>query len=117
LEFAKRRANWRADRVCVRDDADGLVSLPAEWTDTVREDLAASRTLNPLIDRLLAGRCEICGQAETVQVHQIRKLSDLERPDSQTNPNGWESWPSDGAKPSWSALPATPTSIPGGLSR
>jgi hypothetical protein len=38
LEFVKRRNNWRADRVYVRDDADGLVSLPAEWTDAVRED-------------------------------------------------------------------------------
>ena len=39
LEFVKRRHNWRADRVYVRDDADGLVSLPAEWTDAVPEDL------------------------------------------------------------------------------
>jgi hypothetical protein len=38
LEFVKRRHNWRADRVYVRDDADGLVSLPAEWTDAVPED-------------------------------------------------------------------------------
>ncbi len=38
LEFVKRRHYWRADRVYVRDDADGLVSLPAEWTDAVLED-------------------------------------------------------------------------------
>jgi hypothetical protein len=38
LEFVKRRNNWRADRVYVRDDPDGLVSLPAEWTDAVAED-------------------------------------------------------------------------------
>jgi Family of unknown function (DUF5372) len=38
MEFVKRRNNWRADRVYVRDDADGLVSLPAEWTDAVPED-------------------------------------------------------------------------------
>ncbi len=38
LEFVKRRHNWRADRVYVRDDAGGLVSLPAEWTDVVPED-------------------------------------------------------------------------------
>jgi hypothetical protein len=38
LEFVKRRNDWRADRVYVRDDADGLVSLPAEWTDAVPED-------------------------------------------------------------------------------
>ena len=38
LEFVKRRNNWRADRVYVRDDAGVLVSLPAEWTDAVPED-------------------------------------------------------------------------------
>ena len=39
LEFVKRRHNWRADRVYVRDDAGVLVSLPAEWTDVVPQDL------------------------------------------------------------------------------
>jgi len=38
LEFVKRRRNWRADRVYVRDAAGELVSLPAEWTDAVPED-------------------------------------------------------------------------------
>jgi hypothetical protein len=38
LEFVKRRNNWRADRVYVRDDAGVLASLPAEWTDVVPED-------------------------------------------------------------------------------
>jgi hypothetical protein len=38
LEFVKRRHNWRADRVYVRDDAGVLASLPAEWTDAVAED-------------------------------------------------------------------------------
>jgi group II intron reverse transcriptase/maturase len=33
-----------------------------------------------LISRLLAARCEICGQAEMIQVHHIRKLADLDRP-------------------------------------
>jgi Family of unknown function (DUF5372) len=38
LEFVKRRHNWWADRVYVRDDAGVLASLPAEWTDAVAED-------------------------------------------------------------------------------
>ena len=38
FEFVKRRHNWRADRVYVRDCAGELVSLPAEWTDAVSED-------------------------------------------------------------------------------
>jgi AI2M/AI1M-like, HNH endonuclease len=32
-----------------------------------------------LIRRLLAGRCELCGQAEKVQIHQIRTLADLDQ--------------------------------------
>ena len=33
-----------------------------------------------LIRRLLASRCELCGQAESVRVHHIRKLTDLDKP-------------------------------------
>ena len=33
-----------------------------------------------LITRLLKGRCELCGQPDEVQVHQIRKLADLDKP-------------------------------------
>ena len=33
-----------------------------------------------LIHRLLAGQCELCGQLEKVRVHQIHKLSDLDKP-------------------------------------
>ncbi|MFR9794477.1 hypothetical protein ACL02U_00960 [Streptomyces sp. MS06] len=32
-----------------------------------------------LTRRLLAGFCELCGQTEKIQVHQIRKLADLDR--------------------------------------
>ena len=38
FEFVKRRHNWRADRVYVRDGEGELVSLPADWTDAVAED-------------------------------------------------------------------------------
>jgi hypothetical protein len=33
-----------------------------------------------LVTRLLADRCEICGQAGEVDVHQVRKLTDLGKP-------------------------------------
>ncbi|MGZ6833559.1 MAG: reverse transcriptase domain-containing protein [Mycobacteriaceae bacterium] len=33
-----------------------------------------------LIKRLLAGRCEICKQTDTVAVHHVRKLADLAQP-------------------------------------
>jgi group II intron reverse transcriptase/maturase len=39
-----------------------------------------------LVRRLMAGRCEICGHADTVQVHQIRKLADLDRPGQPEQP-------------------------------
>jgi hypothetical protein len=39
-----------------------------------------------LIDRLRAGRCEICGDADQVQIHQIRKLSDLDKPGQSDRP-------------------------------
>jgi Family of unknown function (DUF5372) len=70
LEFVKRRNNWRADRVYVRDNTDGLVSLPAEWTDAVPEDpfvvVASGRApfhlegllaLAELVASLVAARC------------------------------------------------------------
>jgi len=42
-----------------------------------REPVRAPARRKELIHRLLAGRCELCGQADKVRVHQIRKLSDL----------------------------------------
>jgi len=39
-----------------------------------------------LVRRLVAGRCEICGYADKVQVHQIRKLADLARPGQPEQP-------------------------------
>lgn len=39
-----------------------------------------------LVHRLLAGRCELCGQAAEVHVHQIRKLSDLDKPGHPQQP-------------------------------
>ena len=47
---------------------------------TDREPVQANVPRSELVRRLLTGRCEICGGAETVQVHQIRKLADLEKP-------------------------------------
>jgi group II intron reverse transcriptase/maturase len=33
-----------------------------------------------LVARLLAGRCELCGNTDRIQVHQVRKLADLATP-------------------------------------
>jgi len=35
---------------------------------------------NELIDRLLAEKCELCASTENLEVHHIRKLSDLNKP-------------------------------------
>jgi AI2M/AI1M-like, HNH endonuclease len=41
--------------------------------------LAASRH-KELVTRLLAGRCELCGDTGRVEVHQVRSLASLGRP-------------------------------------
>jgi hypothetical protein len=33
-----------------------------------------------VVQRLLAGKCELCGCKEELQVHHIRKLADIDRP-------------------------------------
>jgi group II intron reverse transcriptase/maturase len=45
-----------------------------------RQPALATTGPKELITRLLAGRCEWCGQQATVEVHQVRKLADLTRP-------------------------------------
>jgi group II intron reverse transcriptase/maturase len=53
-----------------------------------REPVLATSRRKELIHRLLAGRCELCGQADKVRVHQIRKLADLDKP-GQPDPPEW----------------------------
>ncbi len=45
-----------------------------------REPVRDAARGSELIRRLLAGRCELCGQTAKVQVHQIRTLADLGKP-------------------------------------
>jgi hypothetical protein len=51
-----------------------------------REPVPVTARRKELIHRLLAGRCEICGHADEVQVHQIRNLSDLDKPGQSQQP-------------------------------
>ncbi len=39
-----------------------------------------------LVQRLKAGRCEVCGSTESVEVHHIRALKDLRRPGRKKKP-------------------------------
>lgn len=62
----------RTTRVTLKDD------LPAVWRKRRAE----------LIDRLMSGRCELCKAQTEVEVHHIRRLSDL-RPRSQAEQPDW----------------------------
>ena len=53
-----------------------------------REPVPAIARHREVVRRLLAGRCEICGQQEKVQVHQIRQLADLKKL-GQPQPPEW----------------------------
>ncbi|MGO9751322.1 MAG: reverse transcriptase domain-containing protein [Solirubrobacteraceae bacterium] len=53
-----------------------------------REPVPAIARHKEVVRRLLAGRCEICGQQEKVQVHQIRRLADLKKL-GQPQPPEW----------------------------
>jgi group II intron reverse transcriptase/maturase len=55
------------------------------------EPVPATGPRKELINGLLKGRCELCGQPDEVQVHQIRKLADLGQPGTPEQP-GWASW-------------------------
>jgi hypothetical protein len=53
----------------------------ARQKDAVIVDRAPSQIIYPrreLVKRLLKGRCELCHSADPVQVHQIRRLADLD---------------------------------------
>jgi len=51
---------------------------------------AASSSRSEVVDRLLAERCELCGQKDVpVQMHHIRKLADIDRPGRRPKMN-WE---------------------------
>jgi len=51
-----------------------------------REPVRATTGTRELIVRLRDRRCEMCGQAATVHVHQIRKLADLNDPGQPGTP-------------------------------
>ncbi len=45
-----------------------------------REPIPGTARHKEVVRRLLTGRCEICGEADKVQIHQIRALADLNKP-------------------------------------
>ena len=77
----------------------------------------ASHPPKELITRLLTGRCEMCGDAGTSEVHQIRKLTDLATPGSHSPQMGRRSWRGDDARPASSARACHDTIHSGNLPR
>jgi group II intron reverse transcriptase/maturase len=51
-----------------------------------REPARKTPRQRELIHRLKAGRCEMCGRTDEVQVHQIRKLADLQESEQPERP-------------------------------
>jgi hypothetical protein len=60
----------------------GETPLHRQKTATVvdRQPVRVDYPHKELVSRLLADTCEICGQADDVQVHHVRKLADLGKP-------------------------------------
>ena len=75
---------------------EGRRPLVATWggTDLARRPTAVlvddpPRVWNrgtEIVERLLAGACELCGSSEAVQVHHVRALKDLRRPGRRDRP-------------------------------
>jgi len=53
---------------------------------TDRVPVLATTKGNELIRRLVAGRCELCGATNRLEVHHIRKLADLNKPGRTEKP-------------------------------
>ena len=53
---------------------------------TDQRPVMASARRNELIHRLLAGRCEICRDTVSLEVHHVRKLADLSKPGRREKP-------------------------------
>ena len=62
---------------------------------------------NELIKRLLADECELCGATVNVEVHHVRALRDLNVKGRGAKSPWAQVMAADGARPSWSAVPAT----------
>ncbi len=78
-----------------RDSKKPLVAhfgaVPLRWNKWVAldDDTSHSRIWSKrseVVDRLLAQKCELCGSTDKIEVHHIRKLSDLEQKGKSERP-------------------------------
>ena len=66
-------------------------AVPLRWNKWVAldDDVRHSRIWSKrseVVDRLLAQECELCGATDKIEVHHIRKLSDLEQKGKSERP-------------------------------
>jgi group II intron reverse transcriptase/maturase len=66
--------------------------IPLRWNRWVKINEAATEPIwsgrSEVIERLLADACELCGARDKIEVHHIRKLTDLDR-DGRVPPLRW----------------------------
>jgi Type II intron maturase/Bacterial sugar transferase len=79
-------------------------------TDRIPARIPAPR--KELLTRLLARRCELCGNRAWCSCTKSATSPASASP-SQPSPGGQPSWPGNGARPSWPATPATTSSTTG----
>ena len=66
----------------------GGISLVRRRTANIKEHsiMPYVHTRSEVVDRLLNDTCEVCGATGNVEVHHIRKLSDLRKPGRKEKP-------------------------------
>jgi hypothetical protein len=80
----------------------GGISLARRTTKVVLNDVLPMiwrKRRAELIGRLNAGRCELCTSQEDIEVHQVRRLKDLQAQGRAEQPNGPSEWQHAAAKP------------------
>jgi hypothetical protein len=64
--------------------------IPLRWNRWVKISEAPTEPLwsgrSEVVDRLRAEQCEVCGATDKIEVHHIRKLTDLQRAGRSTRP-------------------------------
>jgi len=66
--------------------------IPLRWNRRAKSNDAPTKPIwsgrSEVVERLLADTCELCGATDTIEVHHIRKLADLDR-SGKSQPPRW----------------------------
>jgi Type II intron maturase len=77
--------DWGRKPLVARFGGISLTRVRAAVLTDQRPVMASARR-NELIHRLVAGRCEICEDTVSLEVHHVRKLADLTKPGRREKP-------------------------------